>query len=96
MSESDEVVDLYDTSYGGFASDSGEGRWTVNEAVRLAVPLPVISAALFARFESRQEISPAMQVISALRSQFGGHAEQAIARRPAEQIEGPDGKVKPG
>jgi 6-phosphogluconate dehydrogenase len=83
-------------SFKGYASDSGEGRWTVNEAVRLAVPLPVISAALFARFESRQEVSPAMQVISALRSQFGGHAEQAIGRRPAEQVEGKEGKVTPG
>ena len=80
----------------GFASDSGEGRWTVNEAVRLAVPLPVISAALFARFASRQDVSPAMQVISALRAQFGGHAEQAIDRRPAEAIEGEPGKVVPG
>ena len=83
-------------SFKGNASDSGEGRWTVNEAVRLAVPLPVISAALFARFASRQEISPAMQVISALRSQFGGHAEQVIERGPAEQVEGSDGKVTPG
>jgi 6-phosphogluconate dehydrogenase len=86
------------TSFQGFASDSGEGRWTVDEAVRLAVPLPVISSALFARFASRQEISPAMQVISALRSQFGGHAEQAIDRRPAETIDGraDTGKVVPG
>ena len=84
------------TSFKGFASDSGEGRWTVNEAVRLAVPLPVISAALFARFESRQETSPAMQVISALRSQFGGHSEQAIERRPAEQVSNGKGKVTPG
>ena len=83
-------------SFQGYASDSGEGRWTVNEAVRLAVPLPVISAALFARFESRQDISPAMQVISALRSQFGGHSEQAIERRPAEKVEEGEGKVTPG
>jgi 6-phosphogluconate dehydrogenase len=83
-------------TFKGYASDSGEGRWTVNEAVRLAVPLPVISAALFARFESRKEVSPAMQVISALRSQFGGHSEQAIERRPAEQVEGKEGKVTPG
>ena len=83
-------------SFKGYASDSGEGRWTVNEAVRLAVPLPVITAALFARFESRLDTSPAMQVISALRSQFGGHSEQAIDRRPAERIEGGDGKVVPG
>jgi 6-phosphogluconate dehydrogenase len=52
----------------GWAEDSGEGRWTVNEAVRLAVPAPVISAA------SRQEDSPAMKVIAALRHAFGGHA----------------------
>jgi 6-phosphogluconate dehydrogenase len=84
-------------SFQGFASDSGEGRWTVNEAVRLAVPAPVISAALFARFASRQDVSPAMQVISALRSQFGGHAEQAIDRRPAETVQtGEEGKVVPG
>ena len=85
-------------SFRGYASDSGEGRWTVNEAVRLAVPLPVISSALFARFASRQDVSPAMQVISALRSQFGGHAEQAIERRPAESIDGTgeQGKVVPG
>ncbi len=58
----------------GWASDSGEGRWTVEEAVRLAVPAPVITAALYARFASRQEDSPAMKVIAALRTQFGGHA----------------------
>jgi 6-phosphogluconate dehydrogenase len=58
----------------GWADDSGEGRWTVQEAVRLAVPAPAISAALFARFASRQEESPAMKVIAALRQQFGGHA----------------------
>jgi 6-phosphogluconate dehydrogenase len=85
-------------SFRGYASDSGEGRWTVNEAVRLAVPLPVISSALFARFASRQDVSPAMQVISALRSQFGGHAEQAIDRRPAESMDASadQGKVVPG
>ena len=58
----------------GWADDSGEGRWTVQEAVRLAVPAPAISAALYARFSSRQEESPAMKVIAALRQQFGGHA----------------------
>jgi 6-phosphogluconate dehydrogenase len=57
----------------GWADDSGEGRWTVEEAIRLAVPAPVISSALFARFGSRQEESPAMKVIAALRQQFGGH-----------------------
>lgn len=58
----------------GYADDSGEGRWAVEEAVRLAVPAPVTSAALFARFSSRQQDSPAMKVIAALRNQFGGHA----------------------
>ncbi|GAB3210666.1 6-phosphogluconate dehydrogenase (decarboxylating) [Marinactinospora thermotolerans DSM 45154] len=58
----------------GYAQDSGEGRWTVQAAVDHAVPAPVITAALFARFASRQEDSPAMKVIAALRNQFGGHA----------------------
>jgi 6-phosphogluconate dehydrogenase len=58
----------------GWADDSGEGRWTVEEAIRLAVPAPVISSALFARFASRQEESPAMKVVATLRQQFGGHA----------------------
>ena len=62
------------TQLKGWADDSGEGRWTVQEAVRLAVPAPAISAALYARFASRQEESPAMKVIAALRQQFGGHA----------------------
>ncbi len=57
----------------GWAEDSGEGRWTVEEAVRLAVPAPAITAALYARFSSRQDDSPAMKVIAALRQQFGGH-----------------------
>ena len=58
----------------GYAEDSGEGRWTVQAAVDHAVPLPVITAALFARFASRQDDSPAMKVVAALRNQFGGHA----------------------
>ena len=57
-----------------FVEDSGEGRWTVDEAIDRAVPLPVISAALFARFASRQVDSPAMKAVAALRQQFGGHA----------------------
>ncbi len=58
----------------GWTADSGEGRWTVLEAIDHAVPLPVISAALFARFASRQDDSQAMKAVSALRNQFGGHA----------------------
>jgi 6-phosphogluconate dehydrogenase len=62
----------------GYAEDSGEGRWTVEAAIDHAVPLPAITAALFARFASRQEESPAMKAISAMRNQFGGHAVRAV------------------
>jgi 6-phosphogluconate dehydrogenase len=61
-----------------YVDDSGEGRWTIEEAIRHAVPLPVISAALFARFSSRQESSPSMRAVAALRHQFGGHAVHAV------------------
>jgi 6-phosphogluconate dehydrogenase len=69
----------------GSAQDSGEGRWTVQAAVDHAVPLPVITAALFARFASRQDDSPAMKMIAALRNQFGGHPVTSAA-----------GSVEPG
>ncbi|MDQ1295473.1 MAG: 6-phosphogluconate dehydrogenase, partial [Actinomycetota bacterium] len=77
----------------GRVDDSGEGRWTVLEAVENSVPMPVISAALFARFASRQDDSPAMKAVAALRNQFGGHAvtpaRQSSARPdPAEQLPG--------
>ena len=58
----------------GYVEDSGEGRWTIEEAIDHAVPAPVITAALFARFASRQDDSPAMKAVAALRQQFGGHA----------------------
>ncbi len=58
----------------GYTEDSGEGRWTVEEAIRLRVPLNVITASLYARFASRQDDSPAMKAVAALRHQFGGHA----------------------
>ncbi|MCB5282974.1 MULTISPECIES: phosphogluconate dehydrogenase (NAD(+)-dependent, decarboxylating) [unclassified Arthrobacter] len=57
-----------------YVEDSGEGRWTVEEAIANAVPAPAITAALFARFSSREDNSPAMKMVSALRHQFGGHA----------------------
>jgi len=57
-----------------YVEDSGEGRWTVEEAIANAVPAPAITAALFARFASREDNSPAMRMVSALRHQFGGHA----------------------
>jgi len=59
----------------GYVEDSGEGRWTIEEAIANAVPVPTISASIFARFVSRQkEGSPAMKAVAALRHQFGGHA----------------------
>lgn len=63
----------------GYTEDSGEGRWTVEEAIRLRVPVPSIAASLFARFLSRQEDSPTMKAVAALRNQFGGHAVQRIS-----------------
>jgi 6-phosphogluconate dehydrogenase len=60
----------------GYVEDSGEGRWTVEEAMRLDVPAPVITSSLLARFRSRQEDSFGARVIAALRNEFGGHAVQ--------------------
>jgi 6-phosphogluconate dehydrogenase len=62
----------------GYVEDSGEGRWTITEAIDTAVPTPVIAAALFARFSSRQDINFAAKVAAALRNQFGGHAVRAV------------------
>ena len=64
---------------GGSVSDSGEGRWTVEAAIDHSVPLPAITASLFARFASRQDDSPQMKMIAALRNQFGGHAVERAA-----------------
>jgi 6-phosphogluconate dehydrogenase len=58
----------------GWVADSGEGRWTVIEAINHDVPATVLAHSLFARFTSRQEDSYAMKVAAALRNQFGGHA----------------------
>jgi 6-phosphogluconate dehydrogenase len=58
----------------GYAQDSGEGRWTIEAALEHAVPMPAITAAMYARFASRQDDSPAMKMIAALREQFGGHS----------------------
>ncbi|ANW62210.1 6-phosphogluconate dehydrogenase [Mycolicibacterium murale] len=62
----------------GYTEDSGEGRWTVEEAIRLRVPVPSIAASLFARFLSRQDDSPTMKAVAALRNQFGGHAVKRV------------------
>jgi 6-phosphogluconate dehydrogenase len=61
----------------GYVEDSGEGRWTIAEAIAEDVPLPVITAALYARFASREDESFAAKVSAALRNQFGGHAVKA-------------------
>jgi 6-phosphogluconate dehydrogenase len=79
----------------GFAQDSGEGRWTVEAAVDHAVPLPVITAALYARFASRQDDSPAMKMIAALRNQFGGHAVTSAAGSVAKGADAPGADVAP-
>ena len=61
--------------FGGFVQDSGEGRWTLNAAIEESVPAMVLSAALYARFRSRQDPSFADKVLSAMRKGFGGHVE---------------------
>jgi 6-phosphogluconate dehydrogenase len=61
-----------------YVEDSGEGRWTIHEAIAESVPAPVIAASLFARFASRNEINFAAKVAAALRNQFGGHAIKAV------------------
>jgi 6-phosphogluconate dehydrogenase len=66
--------------FGGRVSDSGEGRWTLLAAVDVGAPAHVLSAALFDRFESRGEAQFANQLLSAMRAEFGGHAEKAAAK----------------
>ena len=66
-----------------YVEDSGEGRWTIDAAIAENVPAPVISAALFARFASRQDYSFSAKVAAALRNQFGGHALRAIEEAKA-------------
>ena len=78
----------------GFSEDSGEGRWTVQEAIRLSVPLNVISASLFARFASRQEESEAMKVIATLRNQFCGHAVHQVESAEKEHETGAESEAR--
>ena len=75
LKEDPELADI-----SGYTEDSGEGRWTVEEAIRLRVPVPGIAASLFARFLSRQDDSPTMKAVAALRNQFGGHAVQRVSK----------------
>ena len=58
----------------GYVEDSGEGRWTLQEAIERGVPVPVLTAALFTRFRSREDNPFAERLLAALRQQFGGHA----------------------
>ena len=64
------------SGFTGRVSDSGEGRWTINAAIDEAVPAPVLTAALYARFSSRGESDYQDKLLSALRFQFGGHREK--------------------
>jgi 6-phosphogluconate dehydrogenase len=68
-----------------YVEDSGEGRWTISEAINENVPAPVIAASLFARFQSRDEIKFSARVAAALRQQFGGHAVRALERAKASE-----------
>jgi 6-phosphogluconate dehydrogenase len=77
----------------GYAKDSGEGRWTVQEAIERGVATPVISAALYARFVSQHDDSIAMKAIAALRNQFGGHAvlAESESSQGDQPVEPPSG-----
>ena len=66
------------SKFAGRVSDSGEGRWTVMAAIDEAVPAPVLTAALYARFSSRGEADFQNQLLSAMRFQFGGHHEKPV------------------
>ena len=78
-----------------YTTDSGEGRWTVEEAINLGVPMPVISASLFARFASRQQTSPTMQAVAALRGEFGGHQVMTTAEGVSLRAGTPAGPATP-
>jgi 6-phosphogluconate dehydrogenase len=70
------------SEYTGFVQDSGEGRWTIQAAIDEAVPVDVLSAALFVRFRSRQEHTFAEKMLSAMRQKFGGHIELSANKKP--------------
>ena len=73
--------------YAGCVSDSGEGRWTVTAAIDEAVPVPILSAALFQRFSSRGNAEFAGKVLSAMRHSFGGHVEkEVVASKPEKEV----------
>jgi 6-phosphogluconate dehydrogenase len=68
------------SKFAGRVSDSGEGRWTIKAAVDEAVPVPVLTSALFGRFESRGEAGFVNKLLSAMRYQFGGHLEKTAEK----------------
>jgi 6-phosphogluconate dehydrogenase len=72
----------------GYAEDSGEGRWTVEAGIEHAVATPAITAALYARFVSRQDDSPTMKAVAAMRNQFGGHAVRTSAPAGGDAADG--------
>jgi 6-phosphogluconate dehydrogenase len=71
------------SEYSGYVQDSGEGRWTIEAAIAEAVPVDVLSAALFVRFRSREEHTFAEKMLSAMRQKFGGHVEPAAEKKTA-------------
>jgi 6-phosphogluconate dehydrogenase len=71
------------SEYSGFVQDSGEGRWTIEAAIAEAVPVDVLSAALFVRFRSREEHTFAEKMLSAMRQKFGGHLEPTVEKNTA-------------
>jgi 6-phosphogluconate dehydrogenase len=79
-------------NYTGYVEDSGEGRWTIHAAVEEAVPADVLSAALYARFRSRDPESFALRLLSAMRHGFGGHVEPKAAGAPGAQGNSAPGK----
>ena len=70
------------SEFSGVVSDSGEGRWTLDAGIDLAVPMPVLASALFSRFASRDEDHHANQLLSAMRNEFGGHVEPPASAAP--------------
>ena len=79
-----------------YTNDSGEGRWTLEEGIDHAVPMPVLSSALFARFASRQQVSPTMQAVAALRGQFGGHDVMSVAEGEKLRAQDPSTSTSTG
>jgi 6-phosphogluconate dehydrogenase len=70
--------------FAGRVSDSGEGRWTLQAAIDLSVPMPLLASALFGRFSSREEDAYANRLLSAMREQFGGHQERGVSQKEAD------------